>query len=64
MIVIGLVHRIMRPLIAWLDRRTDAPIMQRHINARSAEYFEWHKAHAGETELDEVLNPTNTRRAD
>ena len=63
MLVLSLVHRVVRGVVAWLDRRTEAPIMQRRINARSEEYFQWRDTHRGETGLDDILDPTSTRKS-
>ena len=64
MLVLSIVHGLVRHVVDWIDRRTEAPIMRREINARSAEYFRWREAHPGETELDDVLDPLSSRRSE
>jgi hypothetical protein len=63
MLVLSMVHGLVRRVVAVLDRRTEAPIMNARVNARSDEYLRWRDAHPGETELDEVLDPLNSRES-
>ena len=54
---IWLVHRLVRLVLPYIERWTEAPIMKQRINAGSDQYFAWREKHAGETDLDEVLDP-------
>jgi hypothetical protein len=61
--LLALVRVALRPVVAWLDDRTEAPIMRRHIHDGSEKYFEYEKHHRGATELDDILE-TDTAEAD
>lgn len=52
---------VVRVVIVVLERLTEPPIMRTRINRGSDEFFEWESKHAGETELDEVLDPRRMR---
>jgi len=53
----GLVAIVVKVVVIVLERVTEPEIMRTRINRGSDEFFAWEKEHAGETELDEVLNP-------
>jgi hypothetical protein len=53
---------VVRVVVVMLERLTEPPIMRARINRGSDEFFAWEAKHAGETELDEVLNPGKLRR--
>jgi hypothetical protein len=48
---------LVRVVVIVLERLTEPPIMRTRINRGSDEFFAWEAEHAGETELDEVLDP-------
>jgi len=50
-----------RLVVIVLERLTEPKIMRTRINRGSDEFFAWEREHAGETELEEVLNPTQLR---
>jgi hypothetical protein len=50
-------HRVVKWVLPYIERWTEAPIMRQRINEGSDQYFAWRDAHAGETDLDEVLDP-------
>jgi hypothetical protein len=52
---------VVRAVVIVLERLTEPPIMRTRINRGSDEFFAWEAEHAGETELDEVLNPRELR---
>jgi len=52
---------VVRFVVIILERLTEPPIMRAQINGGSDEFFAWEAEHAGETELDEVLNPNELR---
>lgn len=52
---------VVRLVVIVLDRLTEKPIMRTRINRGSDEFLAWEAKHAGETELDEMLNPGKTR---
>ena len=57
MLNIWILHRLLKWMLPYIERWTEAPIMRQRINAGSDQYFAWRDAHAGETELDEILEP-------
>lgn len=50
-----------RLVVIVLERLTEPKIMRTRINRGSDEFFAWEREHAGETELEEVLNPSRLR---
>jgi len=52
---------VVRLAVITLERLTEPPVMRAQINRGSDEFFAWEAEHAGETELDEVLNPNALR---
>ena len=52
---------VVRVVVIALERLTEPKIMRTRINRGSYEFFAWEKEHAGETELEEVLNPSRLR---
>jgi hypothetical protein len=52
---------VVRVVVVVVERLTEPPIMRTRINRGSDEFFAWEAKHAGETELDEVLNPGELR---
>jgi hypothetical protein len=54
-------RRTVRAVVILLERLTEPEIMRTRINRGSDEFFAWEKEHAGETELDEVLNPSELK---
>jgi hypothetical protein len=57
----GLVAIVVKVVVIVLERVTEPEIMRTRINRGSDEFFAWEKEHAGETELDEVLNPSELK---
>ncbi len=55
------VAAVVRFTVIILERLTEPPIMRARINRGSDEFFAWEAEHAGETELDELLNPDELR---
>ena len=64
MLILSMYHGVIRRVVAVLDRRTEAPIMNARINARSEDYFHWRDTRPGETELDEILDPLSRRESE
>ena len=52
---------VVRFVVIILERLTEPPIMRARIKRGSDEFFAGEAQHAGETELDEVLNPPELR---
>ena len=52
---------VVRVVVVVLERLTEPSIMRTRINRGSDEFFTWEAEHAGETELDEVLDPRRLR---
>jgi hypothetical protein len=52
---------IVRVVVIVLERLTEPRIMRTRINRGSDEFFAWERKHAGETELDEVLDQRELR---
>jgi hypothetical protein len=50
-----------RLVVIVLERLTEPKIMRTRLNRGGDEFFAWEREHAGETELEEVLNPTQLR---
>ena len=49
-----------RAVLGWIDARTDPPIMRRHVNDGSQEYFQHAQAHQGESEFDALFGSQRT----
>lgn len=45
----------LRSLLAWLDERTQAPIMRQYINDGSRRYFQHEQSQRGASDIDELL---------
>ena len=52
---------VVRLVVIVLERLTEQPIMRTRINRGSDEFLAWEAKHAGEIELDAMLEPGGSR---